>query len=256
MSSAVSPVPAPGAEPITARSGTFLDRTARWWFAGNAVVAWAGVVLQAWLTIGNVYAAGGNKYGEIDYHNADGFLGTLGHTFDFFTFFTTWANVLVAVTVTMLALDPHRDSRVFRVVRNSALLMISITAIVYAVILAPGAVHVGWQVPMNVLMHQLTPLVTLVVWAVIGPRCWISWLDVPLALVIPVVWVVWMLVRGAVIEAYPYGFINVINLGYATALRNIVGILLAGAVVMVVFKGADALLGRLHREEGGAVSVG
>ena len=83
-----------------------------------------------------------------------------------------------------------------------------------------------------------------------------SWLDVPLALVIPVAWVVWMLVRGAVIEAYPYGFINVINLGYATALRNIVGMLLAGAVVMVVFKGADALLGRLHREEAGAASVG
>lgn len=134
--------------------------------------------------------------------------------------------------------------------------MITITAIVYAVVLAPGAVHVGWQVPMNVLMHQLTPLVTLVVWAVCGPRRWISWLDVPLALVIPLVWVVWVLVRGAVIEAYPYGFMNVIDLGYATALRNIVGILIAGAVVMVVYKGLDALLCRLHREEHAAPSVG
>jgi hypothetical protein len=256
MSYSVSPVPAPGSARTVERSGTFVSQSARWWFAGNAVVAWAGWLLQAWLTVGNVYPAVGNKYGEIDYRNADGMLGTLGHTFDFLTFFTTWANLLVAVTVTMLAIDPLRDSRAFRVVRNSALLMITITAIVYAVILAPGAVHVGWQVPMNVLMHQVTPLVTLVVWAVVGPRRWISWLDVPLALVIPVVWVVWMLVRGAVIEAYPYGFINVINLGYATALRNIVGILVAGAVLMVVLKGLDALLSRLHREEAPAASVG
>ena len=254
MSATVSPVPAPGAAPRDARSA--IERSARWWFAGNAVVAWSGVLLQAWLTIANVYPAADVPYGRIDHHNADGLLGVLGHTFDFFTFFTTWANLLVAVTVTMLALDPARDGRVLRVVRNSALLMITITAIVYAVVLAPGAVLVGWQVPMNVLMHEVTPLVTVVVWAVVGPRRWISWLDVPLALVIPALWVVGVLVRGAVIEAYPYGFINVIDLGYPTALRNIVGILLAGAVRTAVLKALDALLCRLHREVPGAASVG
>jgi hypothetical protein len=64
-----------------------------------------------------------------------------------------------------------------------------------------------------------------------------------------------VLVRGAVIDAYPYGFISVYSLGYSTALRNIAGVLLVALVVAAVLYGVDALLGRLgrrhHGEHGG-----
>lgn len=242
------PAPAPSA------ASSPLDRPwVRPAFAVNAVVAWTGVALQAWITVANVYPATGGKPGEIDYHNADGLLGTLGHLFDLVTFFTTWSNVLVAVVVTALALDPHRDSPLWRVLRLSSLLMIVITAAVYAVILGPGAVNVGWQVPTNALLHQVTPALTVLVWLLVGPRGWIRWATVAWSLVIPLVWVAWVLVRGAVIDAYPYGFISVHSLGYATALRNIAGVLVVALVVATVLYGTDALLGRLgHGHHGGA----
>lgn len=242
MSQSVSQPSAPSAPELPAAPA--VKDSARWWFAVNAVVAWTGVALQAWLTIANVYPASGGRPGEIDYHNADGLLGTLGHTFDFFTFFTNWANIVVAVVMTLLALDPHRDSFWLRATRLTGLLMITVTALVYAVLLGPGAVNVGWQVPMNTLMHQVTPALTLIVWLVVGPRGWTRWRYVPAALVIPVAWIVWMLVRGAVIDGYPYGIVNVHDHGYATVLTNVGGILVASVAICAVYAGIDWLLTR------------
>jgi hypothetical protein len=239
MSQSVTPRISPAAAP-----GASVRPSARWWFAGNALVAWAGIAIQAWITIANVYPSAGGKPGEIDYHNQDGLLGTVGHTLDFFTFFTNWSNIAVAVVVTLLALDPWRDSTTLRVLRLSSLLMITVTAIVQAVVLGPDAVFVGWQVPMNALMHQITPVVTVVVWLVVGPRRWIRWSTVPGSLLLPVAWIVWVLARGAVIDGYPYGFVNVHNLGYGQVLVTIAGILALGVVISLVYFGIDVVLSR------------
>jgi hypothetical protein len=228
-----------------------VPRSARAWFTVTSVVAWAGVLLQAVLTIGNIYPAADVEPGEIDYTQADGLLGVLGRAIDFISYFTILSNLLVAIVVTALALDPARDSRLWRVLRLTSLIMIVVTGIVYAVLLAPDAVNTGWQVPANQLVHIWTPLLTVLGWLVVGPRGWIDWRTVLLALVIPLVWIGYTLVRGVAIEAYPYNFINVLNLGYGTALQNVAGVLVFGLVVAAVFWGLDLLLLRLRRGRAG-----
>ena len=91
---------------------------------------------------------------------------------------------------------------------------------------------------------MITPLVTVVVWAVWGPRGWISARLVPLALVVPLAWIVWMLLRGAVVDAYPYGFANVTELGYGTVSLTLMAILVFGLLVAAAYWGADELLRR------------
>ena len=241
MSYAVSPGAAPSRKAVTSPR---VSSSARYWFTSVAVVAWTGLVLQAVVTIGNVYPATGGKYGEIDYHNADGLLGAVGRTLDFLGYFTTWANLAVAVVATLLALDPGRDSRLMRAGWMSALMMIVVTALVQALILGPGAVHVGWQVPINALMHQITPVLAVLAWLVAGPRRWMTPRAIPLAIVVPLVWIGYTLVRGTVISAYPYGFINVINLGYATVLINITGVVVLGIAVCLVLWGVDVAVSR------------
>ena len=58
-------------------------------------------------------------------------------------------------------------------------------------------------------------------------------LVVPLALLVPVLWVAWMLLRGAVIGSYPYGFVAVGERGYPAVLATIAMILAFGLVVVV-----------------------
>jgi len=244
MSYAVSPGAAPSRKAVTSPA---VSSSARYWFASVAVVAWAGLVLQAVVTIGNVYPATGGKLGEIDHHNADGLLGTLGRAFDFLGAFTTWANLTVAVVATLLARRPSRDSRVLRAAWMSALVMSGVAALVHAVMPGPAVAPVGWEVPIDALTLPVTQLLAVVAFVVAGPRGWMRPGLIPLALVIPVAWIVSTLVRGAVISAYPYDFIDVITNGYATVLTYVVGALVLGVLVSLALWGLDVALSWVDR---------
>ena len=193
------------------------SRTARHAFAVNAAVAWLGVVLTVLLSTLGWYRAvpvDPGLYGD----TPGGAAGALSRLTDTLSYFTIWSNVAVGVAVTLLALDPARDTMLRRVLRLSSLLMITVTAIVYQVVLAPTIDVAGWSLLTDPLLHAVTPLVTVVVWAVWGPRGWATAWLVPWALVVPALWIGWMLARGAVFDAYRYGFVNVVVLGFAPQL--------------------------------------
>ena len=64
------------------------------------------------------------------------------------------------------------------------------------------------------------------------------------ALVIPVIWVVYTLIRGAFVHQYPYDFVNVSVLGYQQVLINIVAILCGALVFLAVIAGIDWGVGK------------
>ena len=88
------------------------------------------------------------------------------------------------------------------------------------------------------------PLVTVIVWLVWGPRGRIDRRTVASCFAIPGVWIVYMLVRGAVVDAYPYPFVNVDAHGYGSVAVTLVVILLFGLVLALAFWGIDRLLTR------------
>ena len=204
-------------------------------FALNALVAWFGVLLSFTLAALGTYPSG----------NTDPTLlgnpeqGPLGRIFDFFTYFTEWSNIIVAVIMTMLALNPTRDSFWFRVFRLDALLMITITGLIYNAVLAANAKNVGLEVMSNFFVHVATPALTFAIWLVAGPRGWINWRIIFSALIIPIVWLVFALIRGAFINAYPYGFLNVATYGYGTVLLNVLYVVITAIVLCVIFWGLD-----------------
>lgn len=217
--------------------------TARRAFALNAAVAWLGLALTIVLS-----ALG--SYGEIPVEvglygdTPDGMAGVFSRLADTLSYFTIWSNVVVAISATMLLQRPLRDTLVRRVLRLDALLMITITAIVYQALIAPSVDVEGWSLLTDPILHIVTPLLTVVIWVVWGPRGWISARLVPLALIVPLMWIVWMLLRGIVVDAYPYGFANVTALGYASVFVTLAVILVFGVVVAAAYWGVDALLRR------------
>ncbi|CAM3887871.1 Pr6Pr family membrane protein [Nocardioides zeicaulis] len=240
------PTTQPEPTPTTAPDAHQPTTTARRAYAVNAAVAWFGLTATLVISALDGYDRAPVEpglYGD----TAVGAAGALTRVVDTLSYFTIWSNVVVAVSLTLLLARPLRASAATRVLRLSGLLMITVTAIVYQVLLAPTVDVTGWSLLTDPVLHVVTPVLTVVVWVVWGPRGWVTLREVPLALVIPLVWIVWMLVRGAVVHAYPYGFANVEELGYATVATTLVAILVFGLVLAAVFWGVET---RLLRRRG------
>ncbi|MGL5810401.1 MAG: Pr6Pr family membrane protein [Nocardioides sp.] len=209
----------------------------------NAGVAWLGTLLTAFLS-------GMGWYDELPPEpglyggRPEGAEGAIPRLVDTFSYFTIWSNLVVALSVTLLLWRPWRDTLVRRVLRLDALMMITITAIVYQLLLAPSAVVTGWSRLTDPILHVLTPVLTVVVWLVWGPRGWIDRRTFSLALAVPLLWIAWMLIRGAIIEAYPYDFANVADRGYGPVAVTLAMILAFGLVVAGGYWGVDAALRR------------
>lgn len=228
----------------TAVTTSSVTSTTRRWFLLNAVIAWLGLSVQLVVTALGLYPNTDGDQHLFGPGNTSGAAGAVGRVLDFLSYFTIWSNIIVAITVTMLALRPQRDDQLMRVLRLSALLMITVTGLVYAIVLAPTNNPQGWAYVADRLLHMVTPLLTLIVFAAVGPRRWFSLRIVRFSLVIPAIWLVFALIRGAVIDAWPYPFMIVATLGYPRVFANIVGVLVVALVVATLLWGIDRLLSR------------
>ena len=168
--------------------------------------------------------------------------GALPRMIRWASYFTIQSNVLVLAAAVTLARDPDRDGARWRVLRLDALLGITVTGLVFAVVLAP-TLHpegVGWWT--NAGLHYVAPAVTLLLWLVLGPRPRVTGATVAAALAWPVVWIGWTLVHGAVSGWYPYPFLDVADLGYDAALRNLGVVVLLALVFLLLFRTVDRRL--------------
>jgi hypothetical protein len=84
-------------------------------------------------------------------------------------------------------------------------------------------------------------------WLLVGPRGRLHLGLLPLMLVVPVAWLVHALIRGAISGYYAYFFLDVSELGYLGAGRNLVGVVLFALVLASVFVGIDRMLARHAR---------
>jgi len=222
----------------TVTFGPLGERAARPLFLVTALSATFGAGLSFILTVLGTYPSLNTDPSLLG--NPD--QGALGRIFDFFTYFTQWSNILVAVIMWMLVANPRRNGKVFRVLRLDTILMISVTGIIYQGLLASGAKNVGLELVTNFFLHQLTPIVVVVVWLLVGPRRQFKWLDIPLALILPIVWAVFALVRGTVINAYPYGFLDTDKHGLGTVIVTVIAIAIFGVIISAIYLGLDRLL--------------
>lgn len=206
-----------------------------------AVVAWVGLALGVFVTFSGLYPTVGATPSSFTGTDA----GLVSGIVDYLSYFTHVSNIVVAVVATMLARNPARRGRIFDIVALDALVMMTVTAIVYNVLLAPGAPPLnGWERPSSDVQHIITPILTLVVFLGWGPRRRWTWRSPIAALIIPVIYGAWTLVHGAVVGAYPYGILDVVLHGYPAVLITIGMIMVLGILLGYTFLGLDRLLSR------------
>ncbi|MEY4683079.1 MAG: hypothetical protein RL534_498 [Actinomycetota bacterium] len=217
----------------------------------NVKVLFGLNAISAWLGFGGSFIV--NTFdlvpeGEIEPHlfgpHAPGMSGALTRIIDLFGYFTIWSNLLVAVTITMLFLNPNRSSQRFKLFRNTSLLMILMTGILYHLLIAPTANPESWNIYTNAFQHYITPAITVLVWLLVGPRKWFSLRMTISVFAIPTAYLIYTFARGAIIDRYPYGFFDVIEYGYVSVGTTLVTIYIAGYVLALLFLALDKVLSR------------
>ena len=199
-----------------------------------AIIAWIAVLLQLYLSLGYA-AASGKSVGEA--------------LVNYFGFFTVLTNLLVCLATTLPLVAPASAlGRFFArpVAIGWVTASIAFVGIAYYLLLRHVWAPQGLQLVADVLLHYVVPILfviyslarlrgTALRWT--APWWWCLYLAV---------YFVYVLVRGAIAGAYPYGFIDASKLGYATTLRNgcfllVAFLVLAYALLLVWRVGATSI---------------
>lgn len=120
--------------------------------------------------------------------------------------FSILANAAAVVLLTMLAARPGRDSSpTFALFRGATTVYMTVTALVYAVILAPSTLDVGLTEPwVDWSLHVVGPMALLVDWVMNRPEAKLP-RSAPLTwMVFPAAYLGYILGRGEIVGWYPY----------------------------------------------------
>jgi len=174
-----------------------------------------------------------------------GFLPTSPQrTLHVFAFFTVQSNVLVGVTSALLALRPEPGGAVQRALRLAGVVGITVTGVVFHLVLRRLQDLQGYAAFADLLLHTVSPILCVVGWACFGPRAAVGRRVVAGALVFPVAWLAFTLVRGAVVGFWPYPFLDVDDLGIGIGIGTV---LVNCLLVTGLFTGLAVVAARLDR---------
>lgn len=162
---------------------------------------------------------------------------------NFFSFFTIDSNV-AAVAVfaigAVLLIRNQDDPRWFALLRASAVTYMTVTFVVYNLLLRGIQLPQGQTLPWsNEVLHVVAPLLLMLDWFVAPGRMRLEWKELRVIVVFPILWVVYTLIRGPLAYNetahkptwYPYPFLDpsLSPEGYWSVLFYV--ILIAGAIL-------------------------
>lgn len=220
------------------------SRIGRYWHLATFVVAIVALVLQLVLILGGqnvIDAAAAASRPEAVRR--------------YFSYFTIQSNILVAVSM-FLIIRGRTEDQLYRVLRLSSLIGITVTGVVAAVALPPSPNYTTANLICDRLLHIVVPVLTFVGWLAFGPRGFVRRSDLAPTLIWPVVWLAATLGLGPIVNWYPYPFLNVGAIGWGRTLVNSAAIAILFLALAAVALWADGRLRRtpstaaatLHRE--------
>lgn len=175
-------------------------------------------------------------------------------TVNYLSYFTIESNIL-AVLVLLVGAVCGPGSRIgqstrWQWVRGGVTTYMVITAIVYQVLLANVDVMLQdeW---INIATHRLLPLILLLDWVLCPPQGRIGTIPSLAWMWFPLVYGVYTLLRGPIVDWYPYPFIDPREQGYWAMALSLVLVSVAMAVVAAAVEGIGRVASRRRnaREE-------
>ena len=171
----------------------------------------------------------------------------MGGLVRFMSFFTVVTNTLVTVALTCAI--TKRDSAALRALRSpvvSAGIVTSIllVSIAYNLLLRHLWSPQGWQWLADALLHDVMPLAFLGYWLLFVRKGVLAVKHVLAWALYPLIYFVWLLIRGQVFGDYLYPFLDMGTLGTKAAMFNAIGVLAGFMVIGFLLLGLDKALAR------------
>jgi hypothetical protein len=204
----------------------------RRWVAVAAVLGWTGLSIQLYLIFHSRWLQEASL---------------LGGLLSFFSYFTVLTNTLVATVLTCEG--SARESAVRRWflrpwVSSGVAVSVAVVGLAYNILLRHLWHPEGWQWLADELMHDVMPLLYLAWWWKCAPKGTLRLRHIALWVIYPVVYFAYTLLRGHLLAAYPYPFMDVDKLGYPQVFVNAGGLLAGFVVIALVVVGLDRALQR------------
>ena len=166
---------------------------------------------------------------------------TTGSIANLFSYFTILCNLLVALSLSFSIFLPKTKIGIYfsSISGQTAIaLYIFIVALVYNSVLRGLLLLEGWQILVDNMLHVVIPILYLLYWFFFVPKAYLNWKNGMYWTLFPFLYLIYSLIRGAIVQWYPYPFLNAAKYGYEQVIFN-VGIMLlvffsAGAILIVV----------------------
>jgi hypothetical protein len=167
---------------------------------------------------------------------------------NFFSYFTILGNSFAAAMLLYGALRPGARSLTYDRLRTASVMFMLIVGIVFALLLADIPRGADSTLPwVNNVLHHIMPVVVLLDWVLVPPRNRLAIGDVIKPLGVLVVYLVYTLIRGAIVDWYPYPFLDATKHGVLGVLAGSIPLGLGAFVVgWAVIAAGNAL--RIRRD--------
>lgn len=195
------------------------------------IVGLAALILQLILTIPARLETGDNIFGAVIFY------------FTFFTILTNLALVLIYVS----ELWPQEGLRWFRtpVTRGMMVAAIVLVGLFYHFVLAATWDPQGlWKVA-DVVLHYVTPIFYVLWWVLFMRHGRLKFGEIPAMLLPPVIYLIYAMIRGAILSEYPYPILEANRIGYGAVAINIAYLLVGVALLCSIVVAIDRALTRV-----------
>jgi len=138
-------------------------------------------------------------------------------TGNYFSYFTIESNIIAFVTLGIAGWFAWKGAspRWLELLRGAATVYMTITGITYSLLLSD--IDVNTPIPwVNVVLHYTVPTVMVIDWLVDLPRERIPVRTSLVWLAFPMLYLVYSLIRGPIVDWYPYPFLDPRSAGYGT----------------------------------------
>ena len=195
------------------------------------VIGAAALILQVSLTIPARLANGDTLIGAVIF---------------FFTFYTILTNLML-VLIYVSDLWPRESLSWWRspVTRGMMAATITLVGLFYHFFLAGTWNPQGWFKVADVALHYVTPIIYVLWWVLFTWHGKLKFGDIPIMLLPSTIWLIYAMIRGAIVNEYPYPILEAHKLGYGTVAINVLMVLVGVTVLCAIVVAVDKALTRV-----------
>lgn len=144
-----------------------------------------------------------------------------------FSYYTIQSNLIVAIWLTFAIIYHNKEEKprfLKSPVQGAITLYITVTFMIFAILLSWLYKPTGWAAVTNLTMHYLIPIAFIVDWIVTGNKTEYQWKYALYWLVYPLGYLIYTMIHGLFTNFYPYYFIDLSVLSIPEFIISAVGL--------------------------------